>query len=445
MKLKIFQSDKGDCLLLEANSRHLVLCDGGMGPSMRNHVRAELATLRDEGRELSFAYVSHIDNDHISGVLQLLEDEVEWRVFDHHAGDDPVERPKVPRPPVIRGILHNGFRDLITANDKPIESLFAAKAMENMLALMAPSLFGTAVPELIHAAEEMQAIATGVPEAIRVSKLIAPNALNIPLNKPPGVSGPSRLLFAGQAGDLFDLGSMRFTLIGPTENELKDLRDGWNNWLRNNRERLKKLRAELKKRVDEFSTGALIDSPFDLREWEGIPGFKGVTVPNVASLMFMVEENGKRLLLTGDSQQDFILAGLRRTGFLNSGHVHLNVLKVQHHGSENNLDVDFARRVSADHYIFCGNGEHENPDLDVIEIIFDSRLGGDPAVRALAPEARDRPFHFWFSTTSTVQTAGTEKREHFEEVENKVATLAAQSNGLLKLHFNEGASIALEI
>src|SRR5262245_56748072 len=115
MKLTIFQSDKGDCLLLEGESGELMLCDGGMGPGMRSQVRGELARLRDAGRQLEFAYISHVDNDHISGVLQLLQDEVEWRVFEHHqANGNPVKKPKVPRPPVIKGILHNGFRDQIT-------------------------------------------------------------------------------------------------------------------------------------------------------------------------------------------------------------------------------------------------------------------------------------------------------------------------------------------
>jgi Metallo-beta-lactamase superfamily len=445
MKLNIFQSDKGDCLLLEANSGELVLCDGGMGPSMRDHVRAELAALRDDNRELEFAYISHIDNDHISGVLQLLEDEVEWRVYDHHNNQGtPINEPDVPRPPVIKGILHNSFRDLITKNEGPIADLYAARTVENLLSQMSSSLFGTNVPELVNAAEEMQAIATGVPEAIKVSKLIAPGALNIPLNKPPGVAGPARLLYAGQPGDRFNLGSMEFTLIGPTENELKNLRDGWNNWLRGNKERLKKIRAELKKRVDSFSTGALTDSPFDLREWEGIPDYKGVSAPNVASLMFMVEENGKRLLLTGDGQQDFIINGLKRTGYLANGYVHLDVLKVQHHGSENNLDIKFARKVSADHYVFCGNGEHGNPEPDVIDIIYNSRLG-NLDVRTLAPAAENRPFHFWFSTNSSELPANTSKRTNFVEMEQRVKDLAASSNGLLELHFNQGASIPLEI
>lgn len=445
MKLSIFQSDKGDCMLLEAKSKQLMLCDGGMGPSMRDHVRAELGKLRTNGRELEFAYISHVDNDHISGVLQLLEDEVEWRVFDHHnANGNSVAKPKVPRPPVIKGILHNGFRDQITKNKKSIASLFAARTVENVLNTMVPSLYGTAAPDLAHAADEMQAIATGVPEAIEVSKLIAADALNIPLNMPPGAEGPARLLYAGGPGNQFNVGSMKFTLVGPTQKELRDLRDGWNNWLRNNKERLKKIRSELKKRIEEFSNGALAHSPFDLRDWEGIPDYKGVSVPNVASLMFMVEEDGKRLLLTGDCQQKFILDGLERAGFLDDGHVHLDVLKVQHHGSENNMDIDFARKVSADHYVFCGNGEHGNPDLAVLDIVFNSRLG-KPEVRARAPESKDRPFHFWFSTTSHALPKNTEKRENFEKIEAKVNKLATLSNGMLQLHFNPSASVTLNI
>jgi hypothetical protein len=445
MKLTIFQSDKGDCTLLEAKSGELMLCDGGMGPSMRDHVRETLGELRDNQRELELAYISHIDNDHITGILQLLQDEVEWRVFERHQQTgNPIKQPKVPRPPVIKGILHNGFRDLITANDKPIASLFAAREMENLLNAMSPALFGTAVPEFVAAAEEMQAIATGVPEALKVGKLIAPDALDIPLNKPPGVNGPARLLFAGRPGETFSLGTMDFTLIGPTEKELKNLRDGWNNWLRANKEQVKKIRAEIKKRVEGFSNGDFDTSPFDLGDWQGIPDYKSVTAPNIASLMFVVEEEGKRLLLTGDGQQDFILAGLKRTGFLDDGYVHLDVLKVQHHGSEHNLDIDFAQKVSADHYVFCGNGEHGNPELSVIDIIYNSRLG-KPSVRTLAPQAQNRKFHFWFSTASSMLEPNTTKRKNFIEIEKKAKKLEALSNGKLETHFNPDHFTVLKI
>jgi beta-lactamase superfamily II metal-dependent hydrolase len=402
MRIEIFQSDKGDCLLLEGADGTLFLCDGGMRDSMKDHVRGALARLRTQDRPIEFAYISHIDQDHISGVLQLLEDEAAWRVFEHHraAGDDAVRPPRVPRPPEIRGILHNAFRDQVTKN---------RGAIRNLLAATAPSLLATAVPDLTRAALEMEAIATSIPEALRVSRLASPEALDIPINRPPGSTGPARLMFVGQPPAAFDVGSMRFTVVGPGADELDKLRDGWQNWLRANKETVKKLRAELKRRIDEFSQSALTGEPFDLRDWNGIPDHKGVTVPNIASLMFLVEENGRRLLLTGDSQQDFILRGLRTAGLLDDGHVHLDVLKVQHHGSENNLDAEFARTVSADHYVFCGNGEHGNPEPAVLDHVFDSRLGA-PELRARSPRAAGRDFHFWFSTTAQAQPAGSEAR-----------------------------------
>jgi beta-lactamase superfamily II metal-dependent hydrolase len=437
MNLKIFQADKGDCLLLEADSGELVLCDGGMANSMREYVRDELAALRAANRALEYVYISHIDSDHISGVLQLLNDEVEWRVFDHHQQQGtPVKPPKAPRPPVIKGILHNAFRDQVTKNQGEIASLLAATA---------PSLFATAVPQLVDRAREMQDIATSIPEALKVSGLARKDALDIPVNMPPGATGPARLLVAGQKTDKFSIGSMQFTLVGPTNDELKKLRAGWQTWLRNNKDTVKKIRTELKRRIDGFSAGTLAGSPFDLRAWNGVPDHEGVSAPNIASLMYMVEENGKRLLLTGDGQQDFILAGLERAGFLGDGEgLHLDVLKVQHHGSEHNLDAGFAHRVSARHYVFSGNGEHGNPDPSVLDFIWKSRTSAKPGTRALAAPA-DAPFTFWFSTTSSAQPEDSAQRSAFEGVEAKVTELVAKSNGRMTARFNKGPSIKLAI
>jgi hypothetical protein len=446
MKLSIFQSDKGDCFLLESSDGKLVLCDGGMGPSMRNHVRGELGKLGKKGRELELVYVSHVDNDHISGVLVLLEDESLWRVYDYKKKNgDAAKLPNVPRPPKIKGILHNGFRDQLSENNKSIESLSNTVEIEGLLASMAPSLFATNQPELARVAEEMQAIATGIPESLQVTQLVDSKALDIPLNKPPGVAKGGKLLRVGRPGETFTIGTMKFTLIGPTTNELKKLRDGWQNWLRKSesKERVKKIRAEIKRRVDAFSTGALSSSPFDLGGWEGIPDHKHVTVPNIASIMFMVEEGGKRLLLTGDAQQDFILAGLETQGFVGPGAaLHVDVLKVQHHGSEHNLDAAFARRVSADHYVFGANGEHNNPDLRVIDFIYSSRLGPAAARNKAAPNRR---FNFWFSTTSAVLKPGSKHQKYFKSLEDRVQTLVAKSNGKLKVHYNKKSSLLLSV
>lgn len=452
MQLTIFESSAGDCLLLEGSSGHLVLCDGGMRASMTDQVRDELAALRVAGRALDLVYVSHIDNDHISGVLQLLEDEAEWRVFDfHEAGNDPVRSPRAPRPPEIKGILHNAFSDLIGENNTEIRSLAQQAALvreiEALLIAAAPACYASAIPELVHAADEMQGIAAGIPEALTVSRLIAADALDIPLNKPPGVRKAGALLRAGRAGETFTLGSMQFQLIGPTKPELEALGRGWNSWLRQNRDRVRALRAQLKQRIDEMSNGSLTTSPYDLRNWNGIPDLKGVSAPNVASLMFVVTEGSKRILLTGDGQQDIILAGLERVGILEAEEdscVHFDVLKVQHHGSEHNMDAAFARRVSADHYVFCGNGSHGNPELAVIDMIYNSRVG-EAAVRAVAPEAGGREFHFWFSTTSNAAPEGVERRETYARMEAHVEGLRLAANGRLQVHYNAGASLVLDV
>ena len=168
-----------------------------------------------------------------------------------------------------------------------------------------------------------------------------------------------------------------------------------------------------------------------------------VTTPNLASLMFYVEEKGKTLLLTGDGHHLDILAGLRQTGKLKgAGGLHVNVLKVQHHGSEHNLDEKFCRTVTADHYVFCGNGEHENPDLKVIQAIADSRLGS-PAQRSSNPQVSNK-FKFWFNSSEAV-TIKDEAKEHMKKVEKLVRKLADKSGGRMGSFFLKGSSFELPI
>ncbi len=429
MKLQIFQSDKGDCLLLQGSDGKNVLCDGGMSKAMRNNVRGNLAELLGPCGILDYIYVSHIDQDHISGVLQLLNDALDWRVYDYHQayGDSDVRKPKSPRPPEIGGLWHNAFRDQVDQNEGEIGDLLAASA---------PVLFGSAVPELVDRAIDSMNIATSIPEALKVSNLCRSELLDIPINKIPGSSGPAKLLYFKKKPQPFDVGGLTFTLIGPSETELKDLRDGWNNWLEDPDTRIDELRDKLRRQVEDFSKNLLQETPFDLGKWNGISGFKGVSTPNVASLVFMVEEDGKRLLLTGDSQQDKILTGLKAAGFLDDGFIHLDVLKIQHHGSEFNMDDNFAKCVSADHYVFCGDGSHGNPEPSVLTDVYKSRIG--PASKAaLAPVAKDRPFKFWFSTNSGKLAKQSKKRKNFEKAEALVKKLVSKSGGLMSAEFVE--------
>jgi hypothetical protein len=93
------------------------------------------------------------------------------------------------------------------------------------------------------------------------------------------------------------------------------------------------------------------------------------------------------------------------------------------------MDKAFCDRVTADHYVFCGNGQHENPDLEILQVIFDCRLANDK-----------KPFKFWFNSSSNVST-NNDGRKHMEEVENLVTKLAAKSKNRLKNKFVQASAI----
>lgn len=431
MKIRIFQSAKGDCLLLEGSDGTHLLCDGGMRDSMQNVVRKELGKLRTQGTKLDYVYVSHIDQDHIAGVLALLQDELEWRLYEHHKANGTLKpKPKFPRPPEIGGIWHNAFRDQVGENSDRVEDLLAAASS---------TFLATGDPDLRLIGADYQQIALSIGEALKVSRLAAADLLKIPTNVLPGASGPAKLLMVRKNQPSFAVGSMNFTIVGPRPKELEDLKKGWNTWLESveGEKAVARLRREIKEKIEGFGTAGGISTA-----WNGIPSYKGVTPPNVASLMFLVEENGKRLLLTGDSHQDMILDGLKSAGFLSNDCIHLDALKVQHHGSEHNMDSNFAKHVSADHYIFCGNGENGNPEIPVIDQIYESRLG-KPSLRALDPKAEGRKFKFWFSTTSALQEPGSKEQKAYAKMEAHVAALKASSNGKLSTRFSPGSSITL--
>lgn len=436
MRIEIFQSSHGDCLLLESADGRRILCDGGMSSSMKKWVAPELAARREQepGRPIDLVYVSHIDADHISGILQLVNDLVDWRVFDHHAaeGDDFAE-PARPRPPDISAIWHNAFKDQVEEN---------VGRIEDMLAAATPVLLATQAPQGIQAGFDMQNIALGVDQAVQLTRLVRAGVLDIPVNRLPGSRSRERLLMARRRQRPVQLGGFEIRIIGPTVRELEKLREGWNNWLGNNEARVKEIERELRRRLEGFANGESIE----LRPWEGVEGFRGVTVPNIASLVLLVREEGKTILLTGDAQHDILLEQLGEAGLLPDGHLHLDVLKVQHHGSENNMSPAFARTVTADHYLFCGDGASGNPEPEVIEQIFASRVSDDPEIRGQAPEAADgRPFQFWFSTSTATPPHDVRARDSFREVDRLVNRMGEHSDGRLSVHFNEGTSITLEL
>ena len=433
MRLRVFQAGEGDCLLLTSADGKRVLVDGGMPDFYPDHAGPALARLRGE---LDLLYVSHIDNDHIGGVLEFLDDQFDWRFYDYQrqAGNTTVRPPKRPRPPAVKAIWHNAFHLQLDRNTGPIEDALAASA-----AVLAASSRQADRDEAAYRRE----LATGVSQALRVSNRVRPEELGIPLNKPFG----GKLAMARDDLRPLRLGSLRLTVIGPFPEHVENLRKHWNKFLRDpeNTAALDAIREEMVDDARRLESGD-VDGFLGAVERRGrefgagttaLRKRPGITPPNLASLMLMVDEGGKTVLLTGDGAGEDVVEGLERVGRLEpGGGIHVNVLKVQHHGAAANVKADFCRRVTADHYVFCGNGEHSNPEKDVLNRIVDSRL--DPGARGSHAGA-ERPFKLWF--TSSVKAAGTVRREdHMTLVEKTVRERMADSGDRMKAEFLEGDS-----
>jgi hypothetical protein len=51
----------------------------------------------------------------------------------------------------------------------------------------------------------------------------------------------------------------------------------------------------------------------------------------------------------------------------------VDLLKVPHHGSVHNVAPEFFKQIKADHYVVSADGLHDNPDMDTLEMLADSR------------------------------------------------------------------------
>jgi beta-lactamase superfamily II metal-dependent hydrolase len=423
MHLTAFQSDKGDCLLLknDAGTAH-ILVDGGMSVSYNAHVAAAMGKLRTAKKKLDVVYVSHIDQDHIAGVLKMFDDEAAWRVhlFQKAHSNPNSKPPKVPRPPEVLELWHNGFHDQVPMNGKPIADQLSATA---------PVLAGSKVPAVRAEALRQSELAQSIGEAIEVSRRISPGQLNIPLN--PRADG--KLMMLRQNQQPIEIGGLKFTIIGPTSGHLKTLRQEWNTWLESTegKKRLKTINEAAVRDQERMGTSTEFDSLLKslLVQAESFGDPDEVTTPNLASLTLLVEDATSSLLLTGDARGDQIVDGLEQAGRLVNGKFEVDVLKVPHHGSENNIDSDFVEAVIARDYVFCGNGSSGNPNHKVIEMMFRRRLAASP-----------KPFKFWFNSSGAVST----NSDFMAQVETIVKGLKPLSHGRFTFKFlTAGSTITI--
>ncbi|HET8758934.1 MAG TPA: MBL fold metallo-hydrolase [Solirubrobacteraceae bacterium] len=364
MKLKVFFASDGDCLLLSSSDGHHALIDGGRSGSFQKVAWPVVQSLP----AIDLVVVSHIDADHISGILWLMGVVADWAVYDYQttAGRNPnFPEPTAPRPPKIKRLWHNSWHAQLGDLAAPIEEYIGQIGDGVQSATF--DLATTPVPaaDAIYA---LQDLGESIPDGVELLRVVE-NDTPVPLNGKPF----DALVMLHRPPRSVKLGRTKLTVIGPGKAHLEALRDEWREWL-----------ATMKPDGAGNAVGSLVQAAQIIEKTDP----SKVTPPNHASITLLAEERGRTCLLTGDAAEAEIIDGLAAARRIRNGRFDCNVLKVQHHGSEYNLSKEFAATVVADHYVFCADGANANPDPSVVKTIADVRAATDP-----------RPFTLWFNTT----------------------------------------------
>jgi beta-lactamase superfamily II metal-dependent hydrolase len=341
LKLEIFAANQGDALLLhhgtEAAPRRMLI-DGGAGGTWKSALQPRLKELGagamlGQTLPLELIMVSHLDDDHINGILGLLRSE-----------EDLIDSQQ-PRTVLPAGLWVNVFEEL-AASAAPSPAAAAAATAE-----IAIELDSVAAPE-------SGAVIASIPQGRALRDLA--RKLKIPMNQPYA----SALVLAGVQPDHHAFEDIELHVVAPSPTRLENLRKAWTAYLE----------AKAKKDAEAITKSA---------------AYLDESVYNLSSIVALVRQPRQGLadltiLLTGDARGDDILRALRTAGLRTNGTLHLNVLKVPHHGSARNLTQGFFEKVTADHYVFCSDGTDDNPDDAALMMLKAARRQG-------------AAYHLWFS------------------------------------------------
>lgn len=321
-KLEAMSAKHGDALLLHygaANKKRLILIDAGPAGVYRAVVRPRLQAL-GAPLALRMVMVSHLDADHITGVLDLFKDL-------RKAADDGD-----PAPYDIATLWHNSFADGLAATG-------GATPAEVATGVSLAAIGEGRKPAGVALGSDVLADLASVGQGAQLRR--DAQAVGIAVNDPFAglVMAPTSGSKKVAIGD-----GLSFTVVGPNAKRIADLKADWAKKTKNRKP----------------STAALA-------------AYVDASVYNLSSIVVLAALGKKTMLLTGDARGDDILASLAAAKLLKAGKLQVDLLKVPHHGSARNVEQDFFARVTADHYLFSADGKYSNPDVDTLEMLTAAR------------------------------------------------------------------------
>ena len=309
LELTALPARQGDALWIRWGDEaepHQMIIDMGT-EQIGKKVRERLLALPVSQRVIDLLVITHVDRDHIGGVLTCL------------AEADPI--PGL----VIKDIWFNGYQHLKGQNITPTAE---HSSLESMGAAQGERLSSWLRRQTWNQAFDGNQIARTPGEAI--NKVVMHDGLSM-------------------------------SVVGPTPELLRDFIDKWENEV---------AKALKKGSLDEVSPGLESMGPKhppellthdDLRILANSPETEDGSHANGSSIALLLQYKGKSLLLSGDAFHDTLIEGIESVS--PDTPLKLDVFKLPHHGSKNNISKKLVESVECDLWLISSDGtQFRHPD-----------------------------------------------------------------------------------
>ncbi len=352
--VEAFPAGHGDSFLIRCQSADRprnILVDGGSSGTFEHHIRPTLEKLAAAGEQIDLLVVTHVDADHIEGVISLLAE--------NGAAADP-ELIK------IEEVWHNSYRHLSLPGREPTDSEKSRVRSQERSAA-------------VSASESCQNISA------RQGSTVAALLKHHGYRWNAAFGGGPVLANADKAIELFDGVTLR--LLSPTPETLDRLTYRWR------RELLSMGVSHEALRCPDFETtfeSALLASVYpeqQLEETEISSGFpleppdvtgftEDKSETNGSSIAFHLEWHGLKVLFLGDAFPSVVATALRRLQ-QNQTQSGYSLVKLSHHGSQRSTSPELLDLLSADSVLISTNGQrHRHPDFETLLWVADRQAPG---------------------------------------------------------------------
>ena len=324
-RIEMLPAGCGDCLWIEYGEppdTRVVLIDGGL-KAKADRLKRRIAQRRAQRSaavpDIELLVVTHIDNDHIQGAIELL------------ASSDP--------PVTIADIWFNGRSQLDELpRDGADEFLGGSRRRRD--------------DPPPRRARGFSDDFLGVAEGDALAGLLSERKASWNRHAPFG-RGAVAVSDRGTLPTVTLDGGLTLTVLGPTPTRLQRLRAVWDKAKRGDEDRSAAGGSDFLARADQWPPVWKDEEPRDR------------SVTNGSSILLLAAYAGMEILLGGDAYANDIAAAIDRVRNerLLAGRLPLAAFKLAHHGSAGNVSRDILERVDCRRFLISTDGSvHRHPD-----------------------------------------------------------------------------------